>query len=1017
MQPRFRFLLAVAALCLLGTAACAAIYRVRADSSSVANDGLSPTSAFETIQKGAAVAQPTRHIGDLNSALLFVSAALGGELTHSAIDSGRELVPPQWWTKAGAIVRVSLKQRGSRPAFPLDEAKASAELDALRAKGVCALEIFGPSHSGHAYGGLDPIDRYRPAEGTMNDFRRLVRLIHSKGMAVISFENLGYISLEAPEWLKACDDVRAGRHSREARWFRWSDHPDAPAPAGDSIFLLQDPYRVWRYGHGPDEPGPPESFLSLDWAGRGHWEFSEGAAKYYWTKWGVRDPSGKRIGLPHYDWANPEWQEEAEKILRFWMDTGLDGMIIDAPGMYIDCGWEMTRRRITSVIASYGNVYMQAEGAGSLYENPAVWLSEGGYNSVQDYPLMDLSGTGSVSPIRKAIESGDPRRLEAALRGYHDRVVEEGGVLYLTAGERLHLPEPDKQELALATGVLVGDVLSYGREQALQIGPKVQRLLELKKTHPALQNLSTRRQVPTAADNKHYVFLRTAADKSERILVVINFQPTEQLIDVDLSGVATAGLADLEDGASIPRLNPFKVNLPAVSYKLYQVKLAAALPANSGASPASSSALNDGPSLPRAASRPVMGWNSWQAYGGRGLDEQILLSNARILAEKYKPLGYDIFCVDAGWLAGPDGFGRLEVNTRRFPRGMKAFIADVHALGLKAGVHIMRGIPRAAVRENLPIHGTAYHARGIADTNALSSWSNSHYGVDVDKPGGRQYYDDWIALVASYGVDFIKADDLVPFPRELTAIAAAVRKVSRPIVLSLSPGNEWDTQNLSAYRLGDMLRITSDIWDKRSDLDVGFERWLKFSQALENPAVPGVWPDLDMIPFGHLRIGNNHEPGAKPSFEGSERWCRFTAEQKRAFITQRTLAASPLIIGGQLTDMDQESFGLLTDREMIACDQNGVVGRRVYAQDDIEVWQTHLRGQKASGWLGIFNRHPEVRHVHLTKAQLGLDGADSFHLQDIWRKRPLMFENQALEFELGPDDVCFLRFQAQPGNP
>jgi hypothetical protein len=105
----------------------------------------------------------------------------------------------------------------------------------------------------------------------------------------------------------------------------------------------------------------------------------------------------------------------------------------------------------------------------------------------------------------------------------------------------------------------------------------LQRLLDLKKSHPALQNLSTRRQVPTTADNKHYVFLRTAADRSERILVVMNFQPTEETVDVDLSGVATEGLVDLDDGTAMPRRNPLRVNMPAYSYRLYQVKPAAKL--------------------------------------------------------------------------------------------------------------------------------------------------------------------------------------------------------------------------------------------------------------------------------------------------------------------------------------------------------------------------------------------------------------------------------------------------------
>src|SRR5262249_1728519 len=105
------------------------------------------------------------------------------------------------------------------------------------------IEVFAPAEGGDSLGGMDTINRYRidPALGIMNDFRRLVRLAHSKGMAVITFDNLGYCSVEAPDFLKACDDVKAGRESKETRFFLWSDNADAQPPGntpGDTFFMV-----------------------------------------------------------------------------------------------------------------------------------------------------------------------------------------------------------------------------------------------------------------------------------------------------------------------------------------------------------------------------------------------------------------------------------------------------------------------------------------------------------------------------------------------------------------------------------------------------------------------------------------------------------------------------------------------------------------------------------------------------------------------------------------------------------
>jgi glycosidase len=394
----------------------------------------------------------------------------------------------------------------------------------------------------------------------------IVRLAHSKGMAIITFDNLGYCSVEGPDFLKACDDVKAGRESREARFFLWSDKADAQPPGnapGDTFFMV-------RPTHLPG--AKPGAFY--DSVKHEFWQYSERAGKYYWTKWAGVDSRGNKVRLPQYNWGSMEFQEEAEKIVRFWMDTGIDGMIIDAVNWYVDHTWEKGRRRMTEVIASYGNSYSQPEGGGGFHEDPVAWITEGGWNSVQDYGLGIWWEKGS-DVIESAINSGDPRPIERALRDYHDRVVGAGGVLY-------HFPsrfrEQEKQNLSFAIVASVGDLVAGQYPRDSQVNPEVRRLLATKREHPALQQLSSRRQLPTKADHQHYAFLRTAADKSERILVVMNFQPTPQTVEVDMSGVDTGGLVEMQSNSLIRRLSPLNLELPGFGYRLYRLQPTVRLP-------------------------------------------------------------------------------------------------------------------------------------------------------------------------------------------------------------------------------------------------------------------------------------------------------------------------------------------------------------------------------------------------------------------------------------------------------
>jgi glycosidase len=377
------------------------------------------------------------------------------------------------------------------------------------------------------------------------------------GLPVIVFLNLGYCSVDAPEFLKACDDVRAGKDSKWTRRFLWSDDPKATPPGtSDKVFFVQPKHLPGG------EPGTLYDSEKYEF-----WQYSERAQQYYWTKWGGVDLKGNRVRLPQYNWASDEFLEEIERIVRFWMNTGLDGMLIDAVNWYIDCTWEKNRKYMTDVIASYGDTYSQPEGAGAFIEDPVAWITEGGWNSVQDYALGTPWRKGT-NVIVNAIESGDPSPIEEALRNYHDRVVAVDGVLWFRPPR---FEERDKQRLSVATVASLGDIISQFQRDYFRGDPEILWLVETKRKHPALHNLSTRRQMPTNADDKFYAFLRTAADGSERILVVLNFQLQKQKVEVDLSGVATAGLVDLKSGESMSRQNPLDLELPAYGYRLFQV--------------------------------------------------------------------------------------------------------------------------------------------------------------------------------------------------------------------------------------------------------------------------------------------------------------------------------------------------------------------------------------------------------------------------------------------------------------
>ena len=437
------------------------------------------------------------------------------------------------------------------------------------------------------------------------------------------------------------------------------------------------------------------------------------------------------------------------------------------------------------------------------------------------------------------------------------------------------------------------------------------------------------------------------------------------------------------------------------------------------------------------ASTPPMGWNSFDSYGVY-LHEKAALANLETMAEKLKPYGYEYFVVDNGWFGEYqlqpgtiyaaekhahdvriNQYGHFLPSKTYFPNGFDTLIKRCHELGLKFGVHLMRGIPRKACEFNLPIQGTPYRASDIANTDpaANCTWCKYNYGVDMSKAGAQQWYDGLIQHIADMGIEFIKYDDIVPYPREVEAVAKAIKKTGRPIVLSLSPGGSVDPNAIDSFRTGNMLRVTKDIWDDQSDIDQCFDAGRKW-QGKERL---GFWIDMDMIPFGQLQLmsppGKQKDPMAKGDIalagKGTCRWCQLDKAQKRTFITLRALAASPLMVGGDLPTLDDYSLSLLTNTDMLACNQNGIMAELVEEQDSVETWRVFTRESSNSGYAGIFNRSDAPRTIAITPALLGLESAESIRLKDVWADRNL-FTSAAKPCRLAiqSHDVIFIRFKA-----
>ena len=402
---------------------------------------------------------------------------------------------------------------------------------------------------------------------------------------------------------------------------------------------------------------------------------------------------------------------------------------------------------------------------------------------------------------------------------------------------------------------------------------------------------------------------------------------------------------------------------------------------------------------PLLAPTPPMGWNSWDSYG-QTVNEAQIRANADWMAKHLKKFGWQYVVVDEGWYlknpasAKPNSFffamtndGRYVPDSLRFRSdealngaGFKPLADYIHSLGLKFGIHIIRGIPREAVAKNLPIAASSFHAAEAADKADVCPWNSYNYGVR-DNAAGQAYYDSIARLYADWGVDFVKVDCIAdhPYkPDEIRMLRAALDKTGRPIVLSLSPGPTARDKGDYIAKHAEMWRISNDVWDHWGPWEG--HTWSQGLLAQFGTAaqwadfyVPGHWPDADMLPLGHL--GPN-------AGEGEVRDTKFTRDEQITLMSLWSMFRSPLVMGGDLPSMDEWTTSLLTNPDVIALDQHSRDNHPVVNNEKAIVWTA--RPESGDGYyVAVFNVSEAEQAVHYEWKDLGLANGD-YRLHDLW---------------------------------
>ena len=414
-----------------------------------------------------------------------------------------------------------------------------------------------------------------------------------------------------------------------------------------------------------------------------------------------------------------------------------------------------------------------------------------------------------------------------------------------------------------------------------------------------------------------------------------------------------------------------------------------------------------------------LGWNSWDCFGA-GVTEDELKANADYMAKHLKDYGWEYVVCDIQWYEpnaknndynnfaplNMDEYGRLMPAENRFPsakngNGFKPIADYCHSLGLKFGIHIMRGIPRQAVHADTPIKNSKFTARQVAHHFSVCSWNTDMYGL-YNCQGAQDYYNSIFELYASWGVDFIKCDDIcvtefrqwdTPYSAyyEIEMIRKAIDGCGRDMVLSLSPGPAHIENADHLAKNANMWRITGDFWDQWHKLHDMFDRCYLWQDKVKK----GNYPDCDMLPLGRLsKNGICHGP--------QNRMTQFTKPEQVTMMSLWGIFKSPLMMGGNMPENDEWTLSLLTNGEYMKMHRESTNAHQYLRNEKSGrgeiIWTSN--GKKCK-YAALFNTDNKAKKLLLNLADI-LMPDEKYEIYDIWSNKSLGCFKNTFKAEIEP---------------
>ena len=356
------------------------------------------------------------------------------------------------------------------------------------------------------------------------------------------------------------------------------------------------------------------------------------------------------------------------------------------------------------------------------------------------------------------------------------------------------------------------------------------------------------------------------------------------------------------------------------------------------------------------AMTPPMGWNSWDCYYSSVTEKEVMQNAQYLVDNDLVRYGWEYVVIDIRWYCNHpslgagnynqrgdqdyvlDEYGRYLPSPTRFPScmkdgrniGFKAIADKLHDMGLKLGIHIMRGVPKSVI-------GSSYKLKGGED----KAWSQVYNGTTSpctwlkdnllvrNNEAGQLYYNSIMDLYAGWGVDFLKVDDLSrPFyTDEIRMIRKAIDQTGRPMVLSFSPGKTQYQYAQDCLENANMWRMMDDLWDNWSAVDAVFNE----AHAWETVTRQGNYADCDMLPLGQIAM-TVADKGYTAEDKG--RWTNLTQNEQQTMMTLWGICHSPLFFGGEMTKNDAFTLSLLNNEEYHQMHKHGVNAHQVMNDED-----------------------------------------------------------------------------------